>query len=155
VGVEQNQGLRESDFRAFWRGRNQGILDWLLHESSSVVICLQVGIHTPFCSSFLDFFLRFKGRGFFCCSNYGPFFILFTNFCVGFVDRNSGLEMMNLCICTRRGSAMQAIVSSSLHEPTTVEMVFLGYLKLIRLYQLSIRFDLSCTTSLAAISKLL
>ena len=55
VGVEQNQGLRESDFRAFWRGRNQGILDWLLHESSSVVICLQVGIHTPFCSSFLDF----------------------------------------------------------------------------------------------------
>ncbi|XP_059456722.1 uncharacterized calcium-binding protein At1g02270-like isoform X2 [Corylus avellana] len=41
VGVEQNQSLRESDFRAFWRGRNQGILDWLLHESSSVVICLQ------------------------------------------------------------------------------------------------------------------
>lgn len=49
VGVWQNQGLRESDFRAFWRGRNQGILDWLLHESSSVVICLQVGIHPPFC----------------------------------------------------------------------------------------------------------
>ncbi|XP_062157367.1 uncharacterized calcium-binding protein At1g02270-like isoform X2 [Alnus glutinosa] len=37
----QNQGLRESEFRAFWRCRNQGILDWLLHESSSVVICLQ------------------------------------------------------------------------------------------------------------------
>jgi hypothetical protein len=53
VGVEQNQGLRESEFRAFWRCRNQGILDWLLHESSSVVICLQVRIHTPFYSSLL------------------------------------------------------------------------------------------------------
>ncbi|KAF5464614.1 hypothetical protein F2P56_014680 [Juglans regia] len=38
---EQNQCLRESDFRAFWMGRNRAILDWLLYESSSNIICLQ------------------------------------------------------------------------------------------------------------------
>ncbi|KAJ7963389.1 Calcium-binding endonuclease/exonuclease/phosphatase family [Quillaja saponaria] len=37
---QKNQGLRESDFRAFWLARNQMILDWLLYESSSI-ICLQ------------------------------------------------------------------------------------------------------------------
>ncbi|KAJ7951405.1 Calcium-binding endonuclease/exonuclease/phosphatase family [Quillaja saponaria] len=36
----KNPGLRESDFSAFWLARNQRILDWLLHESSSI-ICLQ------------------------------------------------------------------------------------------------------------------
>ncbi|KAG6730499.1 hypothetical protein I3842_01G083000 [Carya illinoinensis] len=41
LGVEQNQCLRESDFRAFWMGRNRAILDWLLYESSSNIICLQ------------------------------------------------------------------------------------------------------------------
>uniref|UniRef100_A0A2N9J8L4 EF-hand domain-containing protein n=1 Tax=Fagus sylvatica TaxID=28930 RepID=A0A2N9J8L4_FAGSY len=37
---QQNQGVRESDFRAKWVARNQRILDWLLYESSSI-ICLQ------------------------------------------------------------------------------------------------------------------
>ncbi|XP_034202702.1 uncharacterized calcium-binding protein At1g02270-like isoform X2 [Prunus dulcis] len=37
---QQNQGLRESEFRAFWVARNQRILDWLLYESSAI-ICLQ------------------------------------------------------------------------------------------------------------------
>ncbi|KAL5171517.1 putative calcium-binding protein [Glycine soja] len=36
----QNQGLRESDFRAFWLARNERILDCLLSESSSIM-CLQ------------------------------------------------------------------------------------------------------------------
>lgn len=40
---EQNQGLRESDFRSFWLARNQRILDSLLSESSSIM-CLQVPI---------------------------------------------------------------------------------------------------------------
>ncbi|XP_030489469.2 uncharacterized calcium-binding protein At1g02270 isoform X1 [Cannabis sativa] len=35
-----NQGLRESEFKAFWLDRNQRILDWLLYEASSI-ICLQ------------------------------------------------------------------------------------------------------------------
>jgi hypothetical protein len=38
---EQNQGLRESDFRSCWLARNQRILDSLLSESSSIM-CLQV-----------------------------------------------------------------------------------------------------------------
>ncbi|KAB1212390.1 hypothetical protein CJ030_MR5G020703 [Morella rubra] len=38
---QHEQGLRESDFREFWMTRNQGILDWLLNESSSTIICLQ------------------------------------------------------------------------------------------------------------------
>ncbi|CAN6565903.1 unnamed protein product [Malus baccata var. baccata] len=37
---QQNQNLRESDYRAFWVARNQRILDWLLCESSAI-ICLQ------------------------------------------------------------------------------------------------------------------
>ncbi|KAF3439769.1 hypothetical protein FNV43_RR18047 [Rhamnella rubrinervis] len=37
---QQNQSLRESDFRAFWLARNQRILEWLLREASSI-ICLQ------------------------------------------------------------------------------------------------------------------
>lgn len=37
---QQNQGLRESEFRAMWVSRNQRILDWLLYKSSSI-ICLQ------------------------------------------------------------------------------------------------------------------
>ena len=40
---KQNQGLRESDFRSFWLSRNHRILDWLIHESSSIM-CLQVEI---------------------------------------------------------------------------------------------------------------
>lgn len=53
LGVEQNQCLRESDFRAFWMGRNRAILDWLLYESSSNIICLQV-TPAPCCSSLPD-----------------------------------------------------------------------------------------------------
>lgn len=45
--MEQNQGLRESDFRAFWLARNQRILDCLLFETSSI-ICLQVMCIFPF-----------------------------------------------------------------------------------------------------------
>ncbi|KAK2649908.1 hypothetical protein Ddye_017397 [Dipteronia dyeriana] len=37
---QQNQSLRESDFRDTWLTRNQRILDWLLYERSSI-ICLQ------------------------------------------------------------------------------------------------------------------
>ncbi|CAI0460273.1 unnamed protein product [Linum tenue] len=37
---QQNQSLRESDFRAFWLSRNQMILEWLLMERTSI-ICLQ------------------------------------------------------------------------------------------------------------------
>ncbi|KAJ8898775.1 hypothetical protein K2173_005111 [Erythroxylum novogranatense] len=37
---QQNQSVRESDFRVFWLSRNQRILDWLLCERSSI-ICLQ------------------------------------------------------------------------------------------------------------------
>ncbi|KAK8345507.1 hypothetical protein V6Z11_A07G154700 [Gossypium hirsutum] len=37
---QQNQNVRESDFRAFWLARNERIVDWLLYESSSI-ICLQ------------------------------------------------------------------------------------------------------------------
>ncbi|GMJ00991.1 hypothetical protein like AT1G02270 [Hibiscus trionum] len=37
---QQNQSVRESDFRAFWLSRNERIVDWLLYESSSI-ICLQ------------------------------------------------------------------------------------------------------------------
>ncbi|KAJ0111665.1 hypothetical protein Patl1_00723 [Pistacia atlantica] len=37
---EQNQSLRESDFKESWFKRNQAILDWLLYERSSI-ICLQ------------------------------------------------------------------------------------------------------------------
>ncbi|KAE8693680.1 hypothetical protein F3Y22_tig00110794pilonHSYRG00068 [Hibiscus syriacus] len=37
---QQNQSIRESDFRAFWLSRNERIVDWLLYESSSI-ICLQ------------------------------------------------------------------------------------------------------------------
>nr|XP_023925289.1 uncharacterized calcium-binding protein At1g02270-like isoform X1 [Quercus suber]POE94888.1 putative calcium-binding protein [Quercus suber] len=37
---QQNQGLRESEYRAMWVSRNQRILDWLLYKSSSI-ICLQ------------------------------------------------------------------------------------------------------------------
>ncbi|PPR90172.1 hypothetical protein GOBAR_AA30519 [Gossypium barbadense] len=37
---QQNQSVRESDFRAFWLARNERIVDWLLYESSSI-ICLQ------------------------------------------------------------------------------------------------------------------
>ncbi|KAF5732024.1 putative carbon catabolite repressor protein [Tripterygium wilfordii] len=37
---QQNQSLRESEYRAFWLTRNQRILDWLLYERSSI-ICLQ------------------------------------------------------------------------------------------------------------------
>ncbi|PON97165.1 Parvalbumin [Trema orientale] len=37
---QQNQSLRESEFRAFWLARNQRIIDWLLYEASSI-ICLQ------------------------------------------------------------------------------------------------------------------
>ncbi|XP_023538954.1 uncharacterized calcium-binding protein At1g02270-like isoform X1 [Cucurbita pepo subsp. pepo] len=37
---QQNQCLRESDFRAFWFDRNRKILDCLLYDSSSI-ICLQ------------------------------------------------------------------------------------------------------------------
>ncbi|KAE8697992.1 Detected protein of unknown function [Hibiscus syriacus] len=40
VIMQQNPNIRESDFRAFWLGRNERILDWLLYESSSI-ICLQ------------------------------------------------------------------------------------------------------------------
>ncbi|KAH9724473.1 EF-hand domain-containing protein [Citrus sinensis] len=35
-----NENCRESDCRAYWFGRNQRILDWLLYERSSI-ICLQ------------------------------------------------------------------------------------------------------------------
>lgn len=54
LGVEQNQCLRESDFRTFWMGRNMAILNWLLYESSSLIICLQVSL-APCCSSLPDF----------------------------------------------------------------------------------------------------
>lgn len=37
---QQDQSLRESDFKAFWLTRNRQILDWLIHERSSI-ICLQ------------------------------------------------------------------------------------------------------------------
>ncbi|KAE8679569.1 brix domain-containing family protein [Hibiscus syriacus] len=37
---QQNQSVRESDFRAFWLARNKNILNWLLYERSSI-ICLQ------------------------------------------------------------------------------------------------------------------
>ncbi|XP_010542818.1 PREDICTED: uncharacterized calcium-binding protein At1g02270-like isoform X2 [Tarenaya hassleriana] len=37
---QQNQSIRESDFHARWFDRNQRILDWLLHDRSSI-ICLQ------------------------------------------------------------------------------------------------------------------
>ncbi|XP_022757657.1 uncharacterized calcium-binding protein At1g02270-like isoform X2 [Durio zibethinus] len=37
---QQNQSVRESDFRAFWIARNERIVDWLLYERSSI-ICLQ------------------------------------------------------------------------------------------------------------------
>ncbi|XP_022735139.1 uncharacterized calcium-binding protein At1g02270-like isoform X2 [Durio zibethinus] len=37
---QQNQSVRESDFRAFWLARNERIVDWLLYERSSI-ICLQ------------------------------------------------------------------------------------------------------------------
>ncbi|KAJ6679939.1 ENDONUCLEASE/EXONUCLEASE/PHOSPHATASE FAMILY PROTEIN [Salix purpurea] len=37
---QKNQSLRESNFRAVWLSRNQKILNWLLHERSSI-ICLQ------------------------------------------------------------------------------------------------------------------
>ncbi|XP_044491366.1 uncharacterized calcium-binding protein At1g02270-like isoform X2 [Mangifera indica] len=37
---DQNQSLRESDFKESWFNRNQTILDWLLYERSSI-ICLQ------------------------------------------------------------------------------------------------------------------
>ncbi|KAK9204730.1 hypothetical protein WN943_014994 [Citrus x changshan-huyou] len=36
----EDQNCRESDCRAYWFGRNQRILDWLLYERSSI-ICLQ------------------------------------------------------------------------------------------------------------------
>ncbi|EOX95530.1 Calcium-binding endonuclease/exonuclease/phosphatase family [Theobroma cacao] len=37
---QQNQSVRESDFKAFWLARNERIVDWLLYERSSI-ICLQ------------------------------------------------------------------------------------------------------------------
>ncbi|KAK9673064.1 hypothetical protein RND81_12G143800 [Saponaria officinalis] len=37
---EQDEGCRESDYRAYWLARNQRILDWLLCEKSTI-ICLQ------------------------------------------------------------------------------------------------------------------
>ncbi|XP_061970075.1 uncharacterized calcium-binding protein At1g02270-like [Populus nigra] len=37
---QKNQSVRESNFRAVWLSRNQKILNWLLHERSSI-ICLQ------------------------------------------------------------------------------------------------------------------
>ncbi|XP_052874229.1 uncharacterized calcium-binding protein At1g02270-like isoform X2 [Gossypium arboreum] len=37
---QQNQSVRESDFRAFWLARNKKIVNWLLYERSSI-ICLQ------------------------------------------------------------------------------------------------------------------
>ncbi|KAL4622018.1 hypothetical protein ACB092_06G267000 [Castanea dentata] len=37
---QQNQALRESEYKAMWESRNQKILDWLLYKSSSI-ICLQ------------------------------------------------------------------------------------------------------------------
>ncbi|CAN1157002.1 Uncharacterized calcium-binding protein At1g02270 [Linum perenne] len=33
----QNQGLRESDFKSFWLSRNQMILEWLLMERASII----------------------------------------------------------------------------------------------------------------------
>lgn len=41
----EDQNCRESDCRAYWFGRNQRILDWLLYERSSI-ICLQVFVLT-------------------------------------------------------------------------------------------------------------
>ncbi|CAN0884991.1 Uncharacterized calcium-binding protein At1g02270 [Linum grandiflorum] len=37
---QQNQSLRESDFKSYWLSRNQMILEWLLMERTSI-ICLQ------------------------------------------------------------------------------------------------------------------
>ncbi|KAJ6338238.1 hypothetical protein OIU76_007835 [Salix suchowensis] len=37
---QKNQSVRESNFRSVWLSRNQKILNWLLHERSSI-ICLQ------------------------------------------------------------------------------------------------------------------
>ncbi|XP_074320414.1 putative calcium-binding protein At1g02270 isoform X2 [Silene latifolia] len=37
---DEDEGCRESDYRAFWLARNQRILDWLLCERSTI-ICLQ------------------------------------------------------------------------------------------------------------------
>ncbi|GMI75956.1 hypothetical protein like AT1G02270 [Hibiscus trionum] len=37
---QQNQSVRESDFRAFWLARNEKIINWLLYERASI-ICLQ------------------------------------------------------------------------------------------------------------------
>ncbi|XP_010520930.1 PREDICTED: uncharacterized calcium-binding protein At1g02270-like isoform X2 [Tarenaya hassleriana] len=37
---QKDQSRRESDYKAYWMGRNHRILDWLLYERSSI-ICLQ------------------------------------------------------------------------------------------------------------------
>ncbi|XP_059628904.1 uncharacterized calcium-binding protein At1g02270-like isoform X2 [Cornus florida] len=37
---KEDQSCRESDYKAYWLNRNHMILDWLLHERSSI-ICLQ------------------------------------------------------------------------------------------------------------------
>ncbi|KAF1893797.1 hypothetical protein Lal_00002328 [Lupinus albus] len=42
---DEDPTCRESDYRAYWLARNHRILDWLLHERSSI-ICLQNGIET-------------------------------------------------------------------------------------------------------------
>lgn len=42
--VKQDHACRESEIRAYWLNRNEGILDLLLCEKSSI-ICLQVPIN--------------------------------------------------------------------------------------------------------------
>lgn len=133
-GVEQNQGLRESQFSSFWVTRNQKILDWLLYESSSM-ICLQVIFMYPFALFFwwISEFLSKLNKVNLLVSV--QLYVLNSPLCCKI--RSSGLEMKNLWICTWRGLVMLAIVPSSLPELTTVEMVCC-YLKSVPLTFVSI-----------------
>lgn len=103
-------------------GRNRAILNWLLYESSSLIICLQVSL-APCCSSLPDFAYE---TGIPCSTLLIEEIFLFRDF---FMNRSSGLETKNLCTCTRRGSVMQAMFPSCLHEQTTVEMVIYNFFK--------------------------
>lgn len=120
-GVEQNQGLRESQFSSFWETRNQKILDWLLYESSTI-ICLQVIFVYLFFSFLLNFCLDWTKWTFEVSKCILELFLLTGSFL--FKIRSSGLEMKNLWICIWRDLVMLAIVPSSLPELTTVEMVY-------------------------------
>lgn len=133
--------------------RLQGFLDGQEQGDFGLValwIVLQYYMSSGYSRALLLFFAWFCLRNWHALFNFANLEPLFVSwFC--FMDRSSGLEMKKLCVCTRRGSVMQAMFPSSLHEPTTVEMVIYNFSFNVN-FHIFHCFNLSCTIPVDALS---